>query len=213
MKKTVFVLAAATSLFSLADGVDKEPEPDWDKVCFMITNRCIRARHSEDAWMTIAAAKIRYKLSSAQMLAAFKRCIDGLGDSPQERMACERIVHCMNDSCGTNALPYVEYLIENDRRDSVADCAYRQFIKMEPDLDRRLLFAEKMLDHKSGRDDCSRIVVYRELRKLWLQVKSDGVVSDKVKLASFFERRRTLDKDFQYLAPQDFRSAKTENER
>ena len=45
MKKTVFVCAAAISLFSLADRVGKEPEPDWDKVCFMITNRCIRARH------------------------------------------------------------------------------------------------------------------------------------------------------------------------
>ena len=104
MKKTVFVCAAAISLFSLADRVGKEPEPDWDKVCFMITNRCIRARHPEDAWMTIAAAKIRYKLSPDQMLEAFKRCIDGLGDSPQERMACARIVHCMNDNCGTNAM-------------------------------------------------------------------------------------------------------------
>ena len=90
MKKTFFVCAAAISLFSLADGVGKDPEPDWDKVCFMITNRCIRARHPDDAWMTIAAAKIRYKLSSAQILEVFKRCIDGLGDSPQERMACAR---------------------------------------------------------------------------------------------------------------------------
>ncbi len=212
MKKTIFVCAAAISLFSLADGVGKEPEPDWDKVCFMITNKCIRARHPEDAWMTIAAAKIRYKLSSAQMLEAFKRCIDGLGDSPQERMACARIVHCMNDNCGTNALPYVEYLIENGTRDGVAECAYRQLVKMETNLDRRLLFAEKILDPKSGHGNCSRIVVYQELCDIWARTERDGKHADKVKLTAFFERRRPLDRNFKYLAPQDFRPVKRDDE-
>ena len=190
----------------------KKEELDWNSICFMISNRCIRARHPEDAWMTIAAAKIRYKLSPDQMLEAFKRCIEGLGDTLNETVACERIVARMSDNCGTNALPYVEYLIENDRRNGVADCAYRQLVKMEPNLERRLLFAEKILDPKSGRDNCSRIVVYQELRDIWIRTKKSGNHSDRAKLTSFFERRRPLDRDFKYLAPQDFLTQK-ENDR
>ena len=180
---------------------------DWAGICFAISNSCARFRHPEDAWMTIAATKLKYKLTEDQMLEAFRRCIEGLGDTLNETMACERIVHCMSGDCGTNALPYVEYLIENDARDGVVACAYLELIKMEPNMDRKLLYAEKVLDLKSGHGDCSRIVVYQELRKLWNQTNKDAENSDKSKLASFFERRRLLDKDFKYLAPLSFASS------
>lgn len=186
---------------------------DWAGICFAISNSCVGFRHPEDAWMTIAATKVKYKLTEDQMLEAFSRCIEGLGDTLNETMACERIVHCMSGDCGTNALPYVEYLIENDARDGVVACAYLELVKMEPSMDKKLLYAEKVLDLKSGHGDCSRIVVYQELRKLWNQTNKDAENSDKSKLASFFEGRRLLDKDFKYLAPHDFLSAKKEDGR
>ena len=60
---------------------------------------------------------------------------------------------------------------------------------MERNLDRRLLFAEKLLDSGTGRGGSSRIAVYRDLRKLWKQAGDGGDHSDKAKLASFFVRR------------------------
>lgn len=184
---------------------------DWEKACFVITNCCVRSRHPEPAWDTIAAVKVRYKFNAEKMLDVFRRCIEGLGDSPVEKMACERIVHCLASQCGTNALPYVEYLIENDRREGVVACAYRQLVKIKPDLDRQLLFAAKILDPKSGRDDCSRIVVYQELCDIWARIERDGSRSDKITMIAFFEERRQEDALFRYLSPQDFRPPKNDD--
>ena len=203
VKALCFIVGVALSAF--ADGEVKMPEPDWDGICLAITNECVRCRHPDDAWMAIAATKIRYQLTSEQILEVFKRCMDGLGDSPVGERVCERIVHCMGSECGTNALPYVEYLIENDRRDGVVSCAYRQLVKMETDLDRQLLSAEKILAPESGRDDCSRIVVYQELCDIWARIERDGSPSDKVTMRDFFMKRRLMDERFNYRAPQDFR--------
>ena len=213
MKKfNMFCLGVAIAFSALADDVSKAPEPDWESICFAISNNCVRFRHPEDTWMAIAATKVKYKLTEDQMLEAFRRCIEGLGDTLSETMACERIVHCMSGDCGTNALPYVEYLIENDRRDSVARCAFRELIKLEPSIDRRILFAEGMLDPKSGRDDCSRVVVYQELCDVWAWAERNGSPSDREKLVSFFERRRLKDERFNYRAPQVFRPPKSDDE-
>lgn len=197
---------------ALADDMVKPSEPDWDGICNAISNVCVRSRHPEPAWDAIAAVKVKYKLNADQMLKAFKRCIEGLGNDMNETMACGRIVHCMNSMCGTNALPYIEYLIESDRRDSVVDSAFRQLVQIEPELDRKLLFAEKILDPKSGRGDCSRIVVYQELRDIWAQLARDGSSSDRVKIASFFETRKHQDALFKYMAPQDFRPQRKDDE-
>ena len=186
---------------------------DWDGICYAISNVCIRSRHSEPAWETIAAVKVRYKLNADQMLEAFKRCIEGLGDTLNETMACERIVHCMSGSCGTNALPYVEYLIENDNRDGVVACAYLELVKMEPSIDRKLFFSERILDRMEGSGNSSRFFAYRELRRAWTQIDEDGDPSRRAKLTSILERRRLLDNDFKYLAPQDFIMPRKEVER
>ena len=185
---------------------------DWDGICYAISNVCVRSRHPEPAWDTIAAVKVKYKLNADQMLKAFKRCVEGLGNDMNEAMACERIVHCLSGECGTNALPYIEYLIENDKRDGVVACAYIELVKMEPSVGRKLFFAERILDSKSGRGDCSRIVVYQELRDIWAQIARDGSSSDKGKMASFFEKRRHEDALFKYMAPQDFRPPKKDDE-
>ena len=192
--------------------VTKAEGLDWDGICYAISNVCVRSRHPEPAWGTIAAVKVKYKLNADQMLEAFKRCIGGLGNDINETMACERIVHCLSGECGTNALPYVEYLIENDKRDGVVDSAFRQLVQIESELDRKLLFAEKILDPKSGRGDCSRIVVYQELRDIWAQIARDGTSSDRVKMASFFEKRKHEDALFKSMAPQDFRPPKKDDE-
>lgn len=213
MKKIGIFSAVLTAMLSvIADNTAKTSEPDWDGICYAISNVCVRYRHPEPAWDTIAAVKVKYKLNADQMLKVFKRCVEGLGNDMNETMACERIVHCLSGECGTNALPYIEYLIENDKRDGVVDSAFRQLVQIEPGLDRKLLFAETILDSKSGRGDCSRIVVYQELCDIWAQIARDGSSSDRGKMASFFEKRKHEDALFKYMAPQDFRPQKKDDE-
>ena len=121
MKKlNVVCLAASVAFSALAEDVSKVLEPDWAGICFAISNSCVREENSGNAWMAIAATKLKHNLSADQLLKAFRQCIDGLGDAPREAVACERIVESMSGLCGTNALPYVEHLIESDKRDGVA---------------------------------------------------------------------------------------------
>ena len=85
MKKlNVVCLAASVAFSALAEDVSKVLEPDWAGICFAISNSCVREENSGNAWMAIAATKLKHNLSADQLLKAFRQCIEGLGDTPRE---------------------------------------------------------------------------------------------------------------------------------
>ena len=103
-----------------------DEEVDWARVCYGISNMFITAKQPRDVYMCFASTRNNYNLTKEQLLAAFRRCLDGLGDGGRELKACEQIVVSMGEACGTNAIPYLERLAINDRRESVAAGAFRE---------------------------------------------------------------------------------------
>ena len=60
MKKLYEVCLAAFVAFSaFAEDVSKAPEPDWDRICFAITNSCIREEHSGEVIADMSHGNMR----------------------------------------------------------------------------------------------------------------------------------------------------------